>query len=149
MRKGLLGALAVTVLLGLYVWAVSGRALALVRTGDVAGILIGAAVLVLPVLVVWLVIREWSLAVRVQKMADELAAAGELEVDDLPRSPGGRVDRSVADARFEPAREAVERDPGDWKSWYRLAFAYDAAHDRRRARHALRQAARLRFTSKG
>jgi len=145
MRRNILGAVAVTVLLALYVWAVAGRSVALVRTGEVAGILIGAAVLVLPVLVVWLVVREWSLAVRVQKMADELAAAGELEVDDLPRSPGGRIDRAAADAAFERARATVEASPESWKAWYHVAFAYDAAHDRRRARHALRQAARLRF----
>ena len=38
-------------------------------------------------------------------MADELAAADELPVDDLPRSPGGRIDRAAAREAFEPARE--------------------------------------------
>ena len=92
---------------------------------------------------IWLVAREWRLAVDVQRMADELAAADELPVDDLPRSPGGRIDRAAARAAFEPARELAEAEPDDWRSWYHLAFAYDAAGDRRRARESLRKASRL------
>ena len=92
---------------------------------------------------IWLVAREWRLAVDVQRMADELAAADELPVDDLPRSPGGRIDRAAAREAFEPARALAEAEPDDWRSWYHLAFAYDAAGDRRRARESLRTASRL------
>ena len=76
----------------------------------------------------------------------QLAAAGRLPADDLPRTPGGRIDRAAADEAFVVAREAVEQAPQDWAAWFRLGFAYDAAHDRRRARTALRTAARLRRT---
>lgn len=137
------GAVALTVLLALYTWAVSARAVALIRTGDPVGVGLGAATLVLPVLAVWFVVREWRLAVEVQRMADELAADGALDVDDLPRSRGGRVDRAAADAAFAPVRAAAEAAPDDWGSWYRLGFAYDAAGDRKRARESLRRAARL------
>jgi len=141
--RGIVGVVLVTALLALYVWAVAGRAVALVRTGEPAAVAIGAAVLVLPLLVVGLVGREIRLALTVQRMADELAGAGRLPVDDLPRSPGGRIDRAAARAAFEPARELAEAEPDDWRSWYHLAFAYDAAGDRRRARESLRKASRL------
>ena len=139
----LAGALALTGLLVLYVWVVATRATALIRTGEPVGIALGIAFWILPPLVIWLVAREWRLAVDVQRMADELAAADELPVDDLPRSPGGRIDRAAARAAFEPARELAEAEPDDWRSWYHLAFAYDAAGDRRRARESLRKASRL------
>ncbi|MCB7137720.1 tetratricopeptide repeat protein [Cellulosimicrobium marinum] len=139
--KPFVGALLVTALLALYVWQVAGRALALVRTGEPVAIAIGAAVLILPLLVIGLVAREFRLAATVQRMADELARDGRLPVDDLPRSPGGRIDRAAADAAFGPYREAVEADPQSWEAWYHLAFAYDASGDRRRAREALRTAA--------
>jgi len=143
-RTPLVAALALTGLLGLYVWLVAGRAVALVRTGEPAGIALGAAFAVLPLLVLGLVAREWALAVDVQRMADALAARGALPVDDLPRSPGGRIDRAAATAAFEAARaEAQDAAPDDWGAWYRLAFAYDAAGDRRRARATLRHASRL------
>ncbi|AEG43996.1 tetratricopeptide repeat protein [Isoptericola variabilis] len=141
--RGLAGALAVTALLALYVWQIAGRGVAMVRTGEPALVGIGVAVLVIPLLVIVLIAREYRLAARVQRMADTLAAAGELPVDDLPRSPGGRIDRAAADAAFEERRAAVERAPEDWKAWYHLAFAYDAAGDRRRAREALRRASGL------
>jgi hypothetical protein len=138
------GAVAVTVLLAIYLGVVVSRGVALVRTGEPVAVVLGLAVLVLPLLVLWLVAREWILAGRVQRMADELAAAGALPADDLPRSPGGRIDRAAARDAFESARAEVEQDPDDWARWYRLAFAYDAAGDRRRAREALRRAARMR-----
>ena len=137
------GAVALTGLLGLYVWLVATRATALIRTGEPVGIGLGVAFWILPPLVIWLVAREWRLAIDVQRMADELAEAGELPVDDLPRSPGGRIDRAAARQAFEPARELAESEPDDWRSWYHLAFAYDAAGDRRRARESLRTASRL------
>lgn len=148
MRRSLLGALALTTLLVIYLVAVAGRAVALVRTGEPVAVGLGLAVVVLPVLGLWLVVREWRLAVAVQRMADELAAEGRLPVDELPRSPGGRIDRAAADAAFVTARADVEAAPQDWAAWFRLGFAYDAARDRRRAREALRTAARLRARSR-
>ncbi|KQT01459.1 hypothetical protein [Cellulomonas sp. Leaf395] len=136
-------AVALTGLLGLYLWLVATRATALIRTGEPVGIGLGIAFWILPLLVIWLVAREWRLAIDVQRMADELAGADELPVDDLPRSPGGRIDRAAAREAFEPARERAEAQPDDWRSWYHLAFAYDAAGDRRRARESLRTASRL------
>lgn len=142
-RTGLVAALVLTALLAVYVWLVAVRAVQFVATGEPVGIGLGVALLVVPLLVVALIAREWLLAIDVQKMADVLAAAGELPVDDLPRSPGGRIDRGAARAAFEPHRERVQADPQDWRAWYHLTFAYDAAGDRRRARAALRTASRL------
>jgi tetratricopeptide (TPR) repeat protein len=137
------GAVLVTLLLALYAWQVAGRGVAMVGTGKPVLVAIGLAVLVIPLLVLGLIAAEYRLATRVQRMADVLVAAGELPVDDLPRSPGGRIDRAAADEAFGPYREAVEREPASWRAWYRLAFAYDAAGDRRRARGALRKASAL------
>ncbi|HWJ85401.1 MAG TPA: hypothetical protein VNR62_08230 [Cellulomonas sp.] len=142
-RTALAGAVVLTALLAVYVWLVAARAVALIGTGKLVGIVLGAAFLVLPLVVIWLIVREWMLAIDVQRMADELAAADELPVDDLPRSPGGRIDRAVAREQFDAARDAAEEAPDDWRSWYHLAFAYDAARDRRRARESLRTARRL------
>ena len=143
-RTALVAALALTALLGLYLWLVVTRAVALIGTGEPVAIGLGVAFAVLPLLVLGLIAREWLLAVDVQRMADTLAARGELPVDDLPRSPGGRIDRAAATVAFDAARaEAEAAGPGDWGAWYRLAFAYDAAGDRRRAREALRRASRV------
>lgn len=143
MRRSLLGAVVMTVLLGVFMVAVAWRGVALVRTGEPVAVGLGAAVLVLPLLGAWLLVREWRLAASVQRMADRLAAEGGLPVDDLPRTPGGRVAREAADAAFAQYREETEARPDDWAAWFRLGFAYDAAGDRRRARESLRRAAVL------
>ncbi|MEV0893366.1 tetratricopeptide repeat protein [Promicromonospora sp. MEB111] len=143
MPRGLPGAIAVTALLALYVWQIAGRGVSMMRTGEPVLIAIGLGVLIIPLLVIGLIAREYWLAATVQRMADTLFAEGDLPVDDLPRSPGGRIDRSAADEAFGPYRAAVEASPESWRAWYHLAFAYDASGDRRRAREALRRASRL------
>ncbi|PWD52364.1 hypothetical protein C8046_04650 [Serinibacter arcticus] len=136
-------AIALIVLLGLYVVAVGERGLLLLRSGEPVGIALGAAVAVIPLMTVWFIVHEVRQARAVDRLTGLLADEGALEVDDLPRSPGGRIDRTVAADRFEPAREAVEAEPESWRAWYRLGWAYDAAGDRRRAREALRTSVRL------
>ena len=143
MRRSLLGAVAVTALLALYLSAAAGRAVVLLRSGEPVAVALGIGLGVLPVLVGWFIFREWQLAATVQRMADDLYSRGALPVDNLPRSPGGRIDQDAAVAAFEVARSAVEAQPEAWDRWYQVAFAYDAARDRRRARESLRRAAAL------
>ena len=66
-----------------------------------------------------------------------------LPADEVTVRPSGRVDRDDADAVFPAYRAEVEQHPDDWRAWYRLGVAYDAAGDRRRARSAVRSAIRL------
>ncbi len=142
--RATLGAVALSLLLVLYIVTAARAGVALIGTGEPVAIGLGAAVLVMPALGLWLLAREWWLALQVQAMADELAAAGRLPVDDVPRRRSGRPERGAADASFGAARAAVEAEPDNWERWFALGFAYDAARDRRRARTALRTAARLR-----
>ena len=126
-----------------YLVLVGWRGVLLVRTGDPVAVALGLAVLVLPVVAAVVVARELRFGVATQRMARELEADGGLPVDDLPRRPSGRVVREAADATFAGRRAEVEAAPEDWRAWYRLAVAYDDAGDRRRAREAMRYAARL------
>ena len=75
-RVPLIAAVVLTALLGLYLWVVAGRAVALIRTGEPVGIALGIAFGVLPLLVLALIAREWMLAIDVQRMADTLADRG-------------------------------------------------------------------------
>ncbi|WP_158892351.1 tetratricopeptide repeat protein [Amycolatopsis anabasis] len=134
-------ALLLTAALVVYLVLLAGRAVALLRTGEAVPMVLGAGVLVLPLLGVWMVVTTWRSGARVQRLARRLDAEGELpDVDDLPRMPSGRVDRKAADSWFEQRRADLEADPGNWRHWYRLAYAYDIAGDRRRARETMRKA---------
>nr|WP_208406596.1 tetratricopeptide repeat protein [Amycolatopsis granulosa] len=136
-----------TAALVVYLVLLAERAVALIRTGTVAGIGLGIGVLILPLLGLWMVIATWRSGTRIQHLARRLDAEGGLpDVADLPRMPSGRVDRAAADAWFEERRAELEQHPGDWRYWYRLAHAYDIAGDRRRARATMRKALELEAT---
>jgi hypothetical protein len=135
-------ALAFAVLV-LYLVAIGWRGVVLLRVGGVVPMLLGLALLALPLVGLWAVAREWRFGRATQALAAELDRRGQLPVDDLPRSPGGRVDRAAADAEFERFRREVDAEPESWAAWFRLALGYDAAGDRRRARAAMRRAVQL------
>jgi hypothetical protein len=130
--------------LAIYFVLLTGRAVALLQTGELVGILLGVGVLILPLLGVWLVYSNLRFGWETEKMARELDADGLLpDVSHLPRRPSGRVDRDAADEWFEQRRAEVEAAPEDWRMWFRLAYAYDIAGDRGRARETMRKAIEL------
>ncbi len=129
--------------LAFYVVLVGVKGIALLTSGSVIGALLGVAVLVIPLIGVYLVVRELEFGRRSARLAAILADENALTVDDLPRAPSGRVERTAADRAFESHRMRVERDPEDWRGWYLLGVAYDDAGDRTRARAAVRQAIAL------
>ncbi len=119
---------------------IAWRGVALISDGEPAAVLLGLGVIAVPVVAAMLVWREVSFGRDMQQLAAELATAGGLPPDDLPRRPSGRAERAAADAAFVARRDEVEAAPQDWQAWYRLAIAYDDAGDRRRAREAMRHA---------
>lgn len=144
MNKALAAAVVLTAAVALYLVLLAGRGIALLRTGDTVPVMLGAGVLLLPLLGVWVVVSTWRSGLQIQRLAARLAAEDGLpDVSGLPRLPSGRVDRKAADAWFAARRAEVEADPEDWRAWYRLAYAYDIAGDRRRARETMRKAVEL------
>lgn len=104
---------------------------------------LGAAYFVIPFVAAWALISEIVFGARTEKLAHILEAEGGLPVDDLPRTPGGRIIREAADAEFEKYRLEAEAAPDDWRSWFRLSCAYDASGDRKRARKTMRDAVNM------
>ena len=131
-------------LLTLYLAHIAQQGCVMLASGSVAGIVLGAGMILLPILGAWALVREVLFGARIQRMARELAASNELVEDNLPRTPSGRVDREAAAAEFESFAEAVEQEPNSWKAWFNLACMYDAGGERKRARAAMRNAWALR-----
>ncbi len=131
----------------LYVAAVARQAWLLLTSGDAVGVAMGAALVVLPAVAVWALVRELIFGARAAALGRRLAEDGGLPSDDLTIRPSGRVVRSEAESVFPRYRDQVEQDPTDWQAWYRLGLVYDAAGDRRRARQAVREAIRLHYAA--
>ncbi|NLP83667.1 hypothetical protein HF576_07400 [Microbacterium sp. CFH 90308] len=138
-----IGVAVMAVLLALYIALVGQRAWLLLVSGDPVGIGLGIALLVLPIIAVWALVRELWFGIRAQQLGRRLEAEGALPQDEVTLLPSGRVARADGDAVFPAYRADVESHPDDWRAWYRLGLAYDAAGDRRRAREAVRTAIRL------
>jgi len=131
------------VILAFYAVLIGAKGVAFVASGEPVAVVLGIGVLVLPVLGLALVWREIAFGRRSAELAAALEAEGGLPLDDLPRRPSGRVERTAADEAFGARQAEVEAEPQSWQAWYRLALAYDDAGDRTRARSAVRRAIEL------
>ena len=134
---------AVTLLLVFYLVVSFQRAVLLMTDPNPVAKAIGVAYLLLPAIGAWALVRELLFGAGTERLAKILEAEGGLPEDNLPRTPAGRIIREAADREFEKYRAETEAAPDDWRSWFRLSCAYDAAGDRKRARASMRDAVRL------
>jgi hypothetical protein len=146
--RNLIAAIVMAALLALYLILVVQHAFVLLGTGILVGQIEGVALIVLPIIGAWALIAELVFGMRAQRLLGMMTKRGDLPVDDLPHRPSGRPERAAADLEFPKFQAEVEAAPTDWTRWYRLALAYDASGDRRRARWATRRAIRVERTSR-
>ncbi|MFE7713100.1 hypothetical protein ACFU6I_46970 [Streptomyces sp. NPDC057486] len=129
-----------------YFVLVGSRGLLLIEHGTLITVTFGVAVLILPVIGIWFLWKNTQFVRRANALAAELESEGGLPVDELVRTPGGRIDRDSADAVFARRREETEDSPDDWRCWFRLAVAYQDARDTPRARKAMQRAIALHMS---
>lgn len=126
-----------------YLLFTAARSWVLIASGDPVPMLLGVSVIAIPAIGAWVLWRELAFGLNTQRLGRELGAQGGLPVDDLPRTPSGRIEKDAADVRFAEYEQQVQESPDDWRAWYRLAIGYDDARDRKRARAAMRRAIAL------
>lgn len=142
-QRGFMMAAATCVVLALYFVMVAGRAVIFIRTGEPLSVGIGWALLVLPVIGAWWMVREWQLSAAVHRMAAVLETEGRLPVVLGETTASGKLTAEAAEEFFAAARGQVDERPEDWSAWFHVGFAYDANGDRSMARRSLLHAARL------
>ncbi|MHA4817388.1 hypothetical protein ACXZ65_23830 [Streptomyces aculeolatus] len=130
-----------------YFFLAGTRGWYLLREGTPVTVAFGIAVLVLPAIGIWFLWHTTAFARAANALARELDAEGGLPVDELKRTPSGRIDRDSADEVFRRRKEETESAPEDWRCWFRLAVAYHDARDTPRARKAMQRAITLRRTA--
>jgi hypothetical protein len=146
--KGRISVILMAALLVFYLALVGWRAVLFVTSGQPVGIVIGIALIVLPIVGVWALVRELMFGSHSERLVHLLEAEGALPVEELPTRASGRPVRSAADADFPRYQAEVDAAPEDWRAWFRLGLAYDASGDRRRARGAIRHAITLERASR-
>lgn len=146
-HRAKVGVTLVSLLLVFWLVIALQRSIILLTDPDLVAKALGLAYLLLPLIGGWAMIRELLFGIQTSKMANDLDGEGGLPVDDLPRTPAGRIVRAAADARFPEYQANVEAAPNDWRGWFSLSCAYDAAGDRTRARRSMRTAGKLYKTA--
>ena len=132
------------VALVVYFFLLGRIALAFITSGEPAAIGLGAALLIMPVIGIWVLVSTLRAGFAHQRLGRIAKDEGmELDVSSLPRMASGRIEREAADALFTTVRDELEQDPDNWRRWYRLARAYDYAGDRSRAREAMKKAVEM------
>jgi cytochrome c-type biogenesis protein CcmH/NrfG len=136
------------VALVVYFWMLGRIAMAFITSGRAAAIVLGLALLIMPLIGIWVMVSTVRAGLAHQRLARIAREEGmELDVSSLPRMASGRIQRDAADAMFETVRGELEDDPDNWRRWYRLARAYDYAGDRSRAREAMKRAVEMQERS--
>ena len=98
----------VSLLVLLFAGFALNASVALVRAPQPLAKAIGVGVILVVLVTVAVLAREVWFGRQTERLADQLEAEGGLPEDDLPRSPGGRIDREAADAQFELYRVEAE-----------------------------------------
>jgi hypothetical protein len=132
------------VALVVYFFLLGRIALAFITSGEPAAIGLGAALMIMPMIGIWVLVSTLRAGFTHQRLGRIVKDEGmELDVSSLPRMASGRIERAAADALFATVRDELEQDPDNWRRWYRLARAYDYAGDRSRAREAMKKAVEM------
>lgn len=127
----------------MYLVLVADRSFALVGSGEPIGIAIGALMIFLPAVAFWGIFMELRFGLRIEKLGELLKKDNAWPVFPFEVRPSGRPTKESAQAVFEEFSQKVESDENNWRAWFALGLAYDAAGDRPRARKAMRQAISL------
>ena len=143
MSSAKFGALVMSVLVLMYLVLVADRSFALVGSGEPVGIAIGSLMLFLPAVAFWGIFMELRFGLRIEKLGDVLKKENAWPQFPFELRPSGRPTKESAQEVFDQFRKSVEADQTNWKAWFALGLAYDAAGDRPRARKAMRQAISL------
>ncbi|MEY4990738.1 MAG: hypothetical protein RIS08_964 [Actinomycetota bacterium] len=125
-----------TLLTLIYVALMTGRALALLSEPTLIPKLMGAGMLLFPLVAVWALWRELQFGFRSEKLVKQAIEQGLYELD-LKLKPSGRATKESAALAFEKVKAEFD---DSWQHWLLLAEAYDASGDRKRARAAMRTA---------
>lgn len=147
MTSAKFGAIVMTFLLGVYLTLVGERSIALVNSTEPVAVAIGSLMLFLPVIAAWGIFLELRFGLRIEKLGELLKKENAWPRFEFELRPSGRPTRESAEAVFGQYRDAVESDESNWRTWFALGLAYDAAGDRPRARKAMRTAIALGRTS--
>ena len=138
-----IGVVLMGVCLILYFVVAGQQAFLYISTGEPIAIVMGAALIVLPLIGVWALVRELQFGVAADRLGRRLDAEGGMPEAETELTPSGKIAKEDAEGIVSRYRAAAEDAPDDWRAQYRLGVVLDAAGHRRDARAGIRAAIRV------
>jgi len=127
-------ALALSCVLGVYVFFAASRGIVLLKTGNGPVQLLGVSILALTFLGAYLVYRELRFGFKTAELGRVI---NEVEL------PTKGMDTDALDTYLEQAIKKAQAQPEDWTVWYCVALGYHLQTDRKLARESMRYAIEL------
>lgn len=129
-------------LTALYAFLLFGRGLVLIQDDNPVGILMGLAILVFPLLAVWVLFVEIRFGLRLAKLG-RIFSESEIAFPHYELKPSGKAIAESGQRIFQDISERLQLDENNYLLWYLLADSYDKLGDRTRARKAARRSIAL------
>lgn len=126
----------------LYIVLIGQRAYIMLTSGTAVGVILGIALVFLPLIGIWALVREVQFGLAASRLTKRLEAEGLIPDDDVALAPSGRVARDAAPglvARYEQEAASART----WRAMLRLGIVQDASGRRKDARASVREAIRL------
>ncbi|MDP3952904.1 hypothetical protein [Microbacterium sp.] len=127
----------------LYFVLMGQKAILFIASGDPVGIAMGIALIVLPLIGVWALVREIQFGVQAERLGTKLDAEGGMPQAETELTPSGRIAKSDAEPLIQRYSSEADAAADDWRARYRLGVVQDAAGRRKDARASIRTAIRL------
>jgi len=127
----------------LYFVLMGQKAILFIASGDPVGIAMGIALIVLPLIGVWALVREIQFGVQAERLGVKLDAEGGMPQAETELTPSGRIAKRDAEPLIQRYASEADAAADDWRARYRLGVVQDAAGRRKDARVSIRTAIRL------
>ena len=112
-------------------------------SGEPIGIAMGVALIVLPLIGAWALVRELQFGMQADRLGTRLDAEGGMPAAETDLTPSGRLAKTDAEPLLQRYTAEADAAAGDWRARYRLGVVQDAAGRRKDARASIREAIRL------
>ena len=138
-----IGVVLIGAALVIYFVLMGQKAVLFIGSGEPAGIAMGVALLILPLIGAWALVREIVFGVQAERLGALLDSEGSMPVAESELTPSGRLAKADAEPLIQRYTAAADQAPDDWRARYRLGVVQDAAGRRKDARASIRAAIAL------
>lgn len=138
-----LGVFLIGAALVLYFVLMGQKAILFIASGDPVGIAMGIALIVLPLIGAWALVREIQFGIHAEKLGTQLNSEGGMPEAETELTPSGRIAKADAEPLIQRYTAEAAASSDDWRAQYRLGVVQDAAGRRKDARASIRAAIQI------